>query len=61
MLRDLRLKHARHLLETTGQTLEAIAAASGLQDASYLTKVFSQRFGITPGRYRRNLKEKAHP
>ncbi|MDF2838006.1 MAG: AraC family transcriptional regulator [Paenibacillus sp.] len=52
MLREMRLNRAKQLLERTDDTLEAIAVACGLSDASYLCKQFKTRFGSLPGEYR---------
>jgi AraC-like DNA-binding protein len=48
MLRTLRLHYARELLETTNQTLQAVALHAGLGEAQYLSRVFAQEFGMTP-------------
>ena len=56
MLRELRLSQARELLETTHDTLETIADASGFNDAAYLSRTFKARFGRTPGDHRRCVK-----
>ena len=56
MMRELRLRGARQLLETTDDTLEAIAEACGFHDASYLSRAFKTRFWQTPGSYRDRVK-----
>lgn len=56
MLREMRLKRAKKLLETSGETLASIAANCGLGDASYLSHQFHKRFGITPGEYRAQVR-----
>lgn len=56
MLRDMRLKRAKQLLEMSDETLETIAARCGLSDASYLCKQFKKEFGILPGEYRESVK-----
>jgi len=45
MLRDLRLKRSRQLLERTDLTLDAIADECGLTDAPYLCRQFKRAFG----------------
>ena len=45
MLRDLRLQRARHLLQCTPDTLDAVAQACGFEDAAYFSRVFRQRRG----------------
>ncbi|MCC2685794.1 MAG: AraC family transcriptional regulator [Paenibacillaceae bacterium] len=56
MLRDLRLKKVKRMLETTDEPLTAIAEACGLVDASYLTRQFAKRFGLNPGEYRQQFR-----
>ena len=56
MLRDLRLRRARQLLESTDDTLEAIAAACGLGDAAAFSRTFKAQQGQSPGRYRESAK-----
>ena len=53
MLRDLRLQRARHLLQCTPDTLDAVAQACGYEDAAYFSHVFRTATGRTPGQYRR--------
>jgi len=52
MLRDLRLRRARQLLEGTDGTLDAIAAACGLGDAAAFSRAFKAHTGMAPGQYR---------
>jgi transcriptional regulator GlxA family with amidase domain len=56
MLRTLRLRRAQQLLESTSASLETIAAACGLGDAAYLSRVFRHWHGQTPGQYRQSTK-----
>lgn len=53
-LRDLRLRRAITLLETTDGTIADIAATCGFCDATYLCKVFRRSYGMTPQAYRRS-------
>ena len=57
MLRDLRLRHSRKLLDSTELQLDAIAEACGLSDATYLSKMFRRRYGTSPGAYREGSKK----
>lgn len=52
MLRGLRLRRARTLLESTDDTLETIAAACGLGDAAALSRAFKAHYGLSPGAHR---------
>lgn len=47
-LEQLRVQHARGLIET-GVGISAAAAASGFSDQSHLTRRFKRTLGITPG------------
>jgi AraC-like DNA-binding protein len=57
MLRDLRLRRAQDLLESTTQTLDGVAHACGLGNAAQLSRAFRTRFGQTPGEYRQSAKQ----
>jgi AraC-like DNA-binding protein len=52
MLRELRLKKAKGLLENSDLSLADISGQCGLGDASYLSHQFQKRYGITPGKHR---------
>jgi AraC family transcriptional regulator len=52
-LRRLRVEAARHLLETSGDSIATIAASCGFSDQSHLTRLFLRHFGLTPSSYRR--------
>lgn len=57
MLRELRLKKAKGMLENSNDSLVEIAAACGLGDASYLSHQFVKRFGVNPGKYREQVQQ----
>lgn len=50
-----RVRQAQHLLETTDDPIERVAAASGLGSAANLRARFSDLVGTTPTRYRHAL------
>ncbi|NIK76855.1 AraC-like DNA-binding protein [Paenibacillus castaneae] len=56
MLKELRLRRAERLLETTDYTLETISKMCGMGDASYFSKTFRIENGLTPGQYRQSTK-----
>lgn len=56
MLRDMRLRRALSLLESSDASLAAIAHQCGLGDAGYFSRIFRQRYGETPGQYRQSVK-----
>lgn len=47
-----RIARAQLMLERTRNPLREIAALCGFADQSHMTRLFQQRLGITPGRYR---------
>lgn len=47
---QLRLEHARHLLEQ-GHPISVAAQMAGMCDQSHLTRAFRRRYGLTPGEY----------
>lgn len=58
-LRLVRLRRAKHLLETTLLRLDEIAEQVGIQDISHFVKDFKKQFGLPPESYRRkHLSEK---
>jgi AraC-like DNA-binding protein len=61
-LRTVRLQRAMHLLSATEDTLEAIAAAVGYQDAFSFSKVFKREIGVSPRAFRQqNARDRALP
>jgi AraC-like DNA-binding protein len=50
--RELRLRHALARIVDGGESLAAIAMATGFASQSHLTNLFRGRFGITPARAR---------
>lgn len=57
-LQELRLKHARELLQHTNLSILEIAGLSGYQEISYFSRLFTQNFQITPGKYRETVRAK---
>lgn len=55
---QLHLQSARALLVTTDQSLVDIANACGFTDESHLIRSFRKRFGVTPGTFRKQHKQK---
>ena len=51
-LEDLRLKEAKKLLRTTNMPASEIAELVGFSSQNYFTKVFKNRVGISPIKYR---------
>lgn len=55
---ELRLGHARHLLDTTALQVQRVADLVGYQNAGDFTRAFRRRFGVTPVQFRQ-VTEKA--
>jgi AraC-like DNA-binding protein len=51
----VKLERARELLATTGLTIGEIAAAVGVPDLFYFSRLFKQRVGATPSEFRRRV------
>lgn len=51
-LSDLRISHARRLLEEGEVSVSAVARASGFRDPLYFSKVFRRFVGMSPTEYR---------
>lgn len=56
---ERRMIEVRRMLRETDLPLDAVAARTGLRDATYLVRRFRNRYGITPQRWRRT--ERAWP
>jgi transcriptional regulator GlxA family with amidase domain len=55
-VQSLRVEEAKHLLETTDQPVEGIAAAVGYEDTRYFRSLFHRLTGMQPGAYRRKFR-----
>lgn len=51
-LQNVRIEHAKHLLETTGLPVEQISTEAGYSDASFFRRLFKRLVGLTPSAYR---------
>lgn len=51
-LKEVRLQHARQLLEDTNYLITDVAMQSGFNSAAYLISSFRQAYGVTPSAYR---------
>lgn len=52
-LTETRLKRAVSLMENPQLSIDEIANSSGFYDLSHFTKVFSAKYGMSPGKYRK--------
>ncbi len=55
-LREIRLEKSRQELIETKKTLSEISFNNGFSDQSHFSRLFKQKFGITPNQYRQNFK-----
>ena len=52
-LTDVRLTRAKELLKNTMSSVSEIALACGFNDESYFSRCFRQKYGTSPGKWRR--------
>ena len=55
-LQNLRIEHAKQLLEATALPVYEVGAASGYEDTSFFRRLFTRKTGVTPKDYRRMFK-----
>jgi transcriptional regulator GlxA family with amidase domain len=51
----VRLEAAKSLLETTDETLDKLAERVGYEDATFFSRLFLRKVGLTPAQYRRRF------
>lgn len=56
-LKDLRLKKAKELLETTDEKVIDVGAAVGYDNSKHFMKLFKSEYGISPTEYRKNMRK----
>ncbi len=54
-VQTLRLEEAKHMLETTELSVEAVADEVGYGDASFFSRLFRRNVGLTPAQYRKRF------
>lgn len=54
-IQNERLLEIKRLLQETDLTISQIVYSVGLNSKSYLSKIFLERFGVTPSQYRENF------
>lgn len=55
-IRNARLEMAKHLMESTGLNITEITYKIGINSRSYFSKLFKERFAMTPKQYLQKLK-----
>lgn len=53
-MRSFRLQHARRLLESTNKSVTDVAFEVGFKDLSYFSRTFSEEFGQSPTKVKKN-------
>ena len=53
-LQQIRLEKAEQLLISSRKSVEEIAAAVGYRNKGYFYKIFQEKYGVTPSKYRKN-------
>ena len=56
-IRELRTLRAWQLIGLGQKSIAGVASHSGFADQSHLNRVFRRRFGVSPGQYRRLIRE----
>jgi transcriptional regulator GlxA family with amidase domain len=52
----LRLEESKQMLETSELAVEAVAVQAGYEDASFFSRLFRRRVGLTPAQYRKRFR-----
>lgn len=60
-LHTQRIRHAQELLETTDDTVDAVATATGMGTATTLRRHFARTVGVPPDSYRRTFHAQPQP
>lgn len=55
-IREKRIKHATHLLNSTHLQIQTVALNCGIMDLQYFSKLFKRHTGMTPKEYRDSIK-----
>lgn len=55
-VQTLRLEESKQLLETTEVPVEGVAVEVGYEDASFFSRLFRRKVGLTPAQYRKRFR-----
>lgn len=53
-LTERRLEHSKYLIQTTRKTIDEIILDSGFKNKSHFSRIFKEKFGVTPLKIRNN-------
>jgi len=56
-INTIRIQRAMYLLETTSRPIEEISQKCGYKNYSYFYKLFVEKTGVTPSKWRKNIQE----
>lgn len=57
-IRNIKMKHAKHMLEDKDRSVTEVAATLGYFNRKYFTTCFKEEFGMTPSEFQKSLNEK---
>lgn len=57
-IRNIKMKHARHMLEDKDKSVTEVAATLGYFNRKYFTTCFKEEFGMTPSEFQKSQHEK---
>lgn len=57
-LREIRMEQACNILERTDLSVEEVSLEVGFKDKSFFMKKFKERYGVTPGKYRKIIRQR---
>ncbi len=58
LVQDKRLSQACFLLESTNIRIDDIAESTGYENISFFYRIFKERYGVSPRKYRKDLRNK---
>lgn len=57
----LRIEEAKQMLETTDESIDAVAVAVGYADPAFFRRLFKRQVGVSPARYRQRFSTAMRP
>lgn len=58
LVRQIRLSEARNRLANSDEIIDSVALEVGFPNCPYFNRVFKSQFGMTPGEFRKSVKER---